>query len=399
MKNVQEIIDNRLCTGCGLCAALIPNVRMEVDSEGFLTPSGIKENINNDLNAKILSICPGINQINKNKDTSKENKIWGRIEVLKSGHSSDEEIRHKGSSGGVLTAIAIYLIESNMVTGVLQNTVSKNNPIENLPCLSKSKIEIISNAGSRYAPTSILQILPELLKSNEKLAIIGKPCDISAAHNFLVENPKYKSQVPYMFSFYCAGQPSYFATQKLLNQMGCNDEIDEFRYRGHGWPGDATAITKDGIKYTMSYNDSWGKILGKEIHFRCKICPDGVGYFADIVCADAWDTKDGYPDFKEKDGESLIIAKTSKGALLLEELINKGVIISKQLEIDKIKKIQPYQFNRRVVIGARILGFIFSKKYILNFKGFNLLKNSFSTNFRNLFSNFLGTYKRSSKKK
>src|SRR3712207_7050821 len=38
---------------------------------------------------------------------------------------------------------------------------------------------------------------------------------------------------------------------------------------------------------------------------RCKICPDGTGEFADIVCADAWYGKDGYPDFAEREGRSL----------------------------------------------------------------------------------------------
>lgn len=51
----------------------------------------------------------------------------------------------------------------------------------------------------------------------------------------------------------------------------------------------------------MSYNESWGNILGKYLQKRCKICPDGIGEFADIVCADAWHgDKSGYPNFEEK---------------------------------------------------------------------------------------------------
>jgi coenzyme F420 hydrogenase subunit beta len=37
----------------------------------------------------------------------------------------------------------------------------------------------------------------------------------------------------------------------------------------------------------MSYADSWGGILSRHVQFRCKICPDGTGGFADVVCADA----------------------------------------------------------------------------------------------------------------
>ena len=51
----------------------------------------------------------------------------------------------------------------------------------------------------------------------------------------------------------------------------------------------------------MSYAQSWGEILTKHVQFRCKVCPDGSGGFADVACADAWyGDERGYPSFEEE---------------------------------------------------------------------------------------------------
>src|SRR3546814_11296669 len=74
--------------------------------------------------------------------------------------------------------------------------------------------------------------------------------------------------------------------------------LARFRYRGNGWPGQARAETVDGQVAEMSYADSWGAHLSKEVQFRCKICPDAIGGVADVACPDAWHGEaEGYPSF------------------------------------------------------------------------------------------------------
>jgi len=77
----------------------------------------------------------------------------------------------------------------------------------------------------------------------------------------------------------------------------------------------------------MWYHDSWGKILSKEVQFRCKISPDAVGSAANILCADAWygDEK-GYPSFAEQAGRSLVMSQTARGDAFLRDAI--AVVVS-----------------------------------------------------------------------
>ena len=73
---------------------------------------------------------------------------------------------------------------------------------------------------------------------------------------------------------------------------------------------------KDGRVFDLTYDAAWysRNVPWKyDMQFRCKICPDGVGGAADVVCADAWECDEaGYPLFDERDGSSLILSRTEK---------------------------------------------------------------------------------------
>ena len=105
-----------------------------------------------------------------------------------------------------------------------------------------------------------------------------------------------------------------------------------FRYRGNGWPGQATATLRDGNTRSMSYHDSWGKILSHHVQHRCKVCADGTGTAADLVCADAWVSDErGYPVFEERDGVSLIVTRNAKGEATAMVLGKDGKVAQKIL--------------------------------------------------------------------
>jgi coenzyme F420 hydrogenase subunit beta len=104
----------------------------------------------------------------------------------------------------------------------------------------------------------------------------------------------------------------------------------------------------------MSYAESWGGFLSKEVQFRCKICTDGVGGHADIACADAWYGDDaGYPKFDEQDGRSLVMSRTSFGASFLEDATRAGAIELSPLAAAEIGRMQPSQARRKRLLLAR----------------------------------------------
>lgn len=351
---IADIVDNGLCTGCGGCVAALDrsDVRMEMETEGFLRPTKVELSA---AERKILkATCGGLTVEHAVPKDAGYHTLWGPLKRVATGYAIDEEVRYKGSSGGVLSALAIHLVESGAVDFVLSTAADPQDPIGTEAGTRRDRAAIISSAGSRYAPSTPLAELETHLRNDRPFVFVGKPCDIVSLRRMAKSDPRIDALIPYKLAFFCAGVPSREGSLAVLKQLGVNyDELAKFQYRGDGWPGLARAERHDGEQFTMDYNSSWGTILNKHLQFRCKICPDGTGEFADIACADAWYGKDGYPDFEERAGRSLIVARTQEGLDLLNQAIAAGAIKTESLPVDEIAKMQPYQVNRKSNALAR----------------------------------------------
>lgn len=394
MKKIKKIIQNNLCLGCGLCESLIKDCSLEFNDLGFHEPKFKKpiDVYKEDLD-KIELICPSLNVNISN--SSNNNLLWGNIESMHKGYSNNVEIRHKGSSGGVITELATSLLKSGSIDSVIQIGANKEMPIKNSFFINSKVKDVLHCAGSRYSPASLLSNIQDELKKNEKFLIIGKPCDISAVNNYLKLNSEFKEKIVCTISFFCAGTPSQNATYELANNLGVKDisSVVNFNYRGSGWPGEVQIETKEGYKNSCSYEDSWGKLLGRNLNKRCKLCPDGIGLEADIVCADAWESNNGYPDFDNKPGYSLVIARNDKGNKILQNLLERKRITLEDIDINLLNQIQPYQWHRIVYVisrlfGARLKGFRF------NFSGLNFSRKFFQGSLKGHLQNLLGILKR-----
>jgi coenzyme F420 hydrogenase subunit beta len=195
-----------------------------------------------------------------------------------------------------------------------------------------------------------------MLAESGRAAFVGKPCDVAALRALARRDPRIDRTFPYMVSFFCAGVPSLPGTRELLDRLEVSEaEVVTFRFRGDGWPGRATATLKDGRRFSMSYADSWGAILSRHVQFRCKICPDGTGGFADVVCADAWHCDErGYPLFEEADGVSLVISRTTRGEAVVRGALDAGRVALEPLNVDVIARMQPGQVKRKRLALARL---------------------------------------------
>jgi coenzyme F420 hydrogenase subunit beta len=190
--------------------------------------------------------------------------------------------------------------------------------------------------------------------------------------------------------------PSQTGAEAVLDRLGAPpDEVATFRYRGNGWPGSAVATLRDGGERAMSYHDSWGRVLSKHVQFRCKICPDGVGGLADIVCADAWECDaEGYPLFEEADGVSLVLARTEAGRALLEGAVAAGRLAVTPFPLEGVAAMQPGQRERKRALAARLAALALLMRPVPRYRGFRLLAAARQARLRTLARNFAGTARR-----
>lgn len=387
---ISKVKKYNLCLGCGLCEAINnQDCKMQLTDDGFYAPN-FKHPLNAKQNKNIRRICPGLSIHNYNANA---NSIWGGVTQVSNAWASDSVIRQTSSSGGVTSALAIYLLESHKVDAVLHVGVTEGNYLHNKLHISRSREEILLRNASRYAPAEVFNNIITILdeNANDTFAFIGKPCDIAGLQNLLHELPHYKDRIKYFLAIFCAGMPSYNASYKAISTFGRNATPISLRYRGDGWPGYFTVKYDDGSVDRMTYNESWGKILGRELGFRCKICPDGIGLLADISSGDSWNTSNGYPDFTEADGKNFCFIRSELGLQLFKGAEDAGYIRSEKLDMNEIKNMQQYQYDRRHYVGWRIAAVQLLTGGILNFKGLGFYRTALHANFIRAFKDMLGT--------
>lgn len=365
MNRLEKVLSSNMCTGCGICVSS-PN-EMRIDDKGFARPMN---QIFDDIS---FNACPGIGieQLNHNNYDSS----WGPVFSSQVGYSTDSLIRQNGSSGGVLTALLNMCLHEKLVDAVIQVGAAADNPVANETKIVTNQEELITNAGSRYAPSSPLSVIRQLIGDGKKYAIVGKPCDIAALRMVIRVNEQLSYQFPVLLSFMCAGVPSEHAADEIIKYFKLkHEDVREFRYRGDGWPGLTKAVTTNGVAKTMTYNESWGSILNRKLQARCKVCADGTGELSDITCADAWyESENGYPSFEEKGGRSLILTRTYQGERLLEKAIALGYIAGvEDFDLIALKKIQPYQYNRKSTLLVRLLVLKIWRINLPKYKNFSL---------------------------
>lgn len=387
MRDIKSVIDSDMCSGCGLCVDDPAN--MIFSEKGFLRPSHpIEDNVS-------LNCCPGLQVIQKNQ--LNKHSIWGPVSGSYTGYASDAETRQLGSSGGVLTGVMTFLLETGRVDAIVQIGVDDNDPLLNKTKIIESSEQLKRNAGSRYAPSAPLSIIRSLIGSDKTYAIVAKPCDISTLRAVVDMDSQYKEKFPYLLSFMCAGVPSINATDDVLSALNVDKhDVVNFRYRGDGWPGLTKAVDHKGQEFTMTYNESWGTILNQKLQSRCKICADGVGESADFVCADAWhESENGYPSFEEQKGRSLILLRTPVGNRIFEEAVSEGYIeIEGEYPLSQLIGIQPFQAKRKKTVLMRMLALKVFGVQLPRYRGFRLFKLAMTTSPVLLVRTFLGSFRR-----
>jgi coenzyme F420 hydrogenase subunit beta len=373
-RKIAAVLRRDSCSGCGFCALLDTGLAMTEDESGYLRPRRVSDGITAAGAGKTFSqACPGVRVSAKRDPASPRHPLFGSYLSVWRAWAGHPDIRTIASSGGALTALNVWLLETKRATQII-GAASAPDPRRSVAVTITTRAEAVSAAGSRYSPVSVLSD-PGVLAAGS--VVVCKPCEASALSAL---QPRSEEPSPLILSFFCAGTPSARATDTLLAELGVGPEtpLDELWYRGHGWPGEFTARAGSNI-VRAGYDESWGRSLGPTTQWRCKVCPDGVGESADIVAADYWEVDEqGYPSFLEGAGVSALIARTQRGLAVILEAEAAGVIHIEPISMDSLASAQPLQRDRRRFLAARLIGSRLAGRSVPTYRGFGLLRLSLS---------------------
>lgn len=378
------------CTGCGLCGS-VHSVKFKKDEKGFPFPI-LNDSIIDDF---CKMVCPvGGRAVNYFLN----GELWGESKAVFSGWSRNNNIRKKASSGGVITSLCIYLLKNNIVDGVIQTKADKDSPWMTETVVNYTEKDVLECAGSRYSISQPLLNIKNLIEDGKKYVFVGKPCDVSTLRLYLKEDSRMAEKIVLLLSFFCAGQPSENANLNLIKKLGCESPEDcvTLQYRGNGWPGYATVDTVYGKCFKMTYDDSWGKILGRDVRKCCRFCIDGIGEMADISCGDLWYLNENEtPDFEEHEGRNVIFARTDIGKSILKKMkVDDELFLEEYDSKNELKLVQKYQLERKAGMLSMIIAMKLFGKLYPDYHYTVLLKYSKFKSFKFKVKRFLGTCKR-----
>jgi coenzyme F420 hydrogenase subunit beta len=351
---VSDIVDSGLCIGCGLCRSIAPDsIEIRLMEDGTERPIEVSPPSESDLRL-INDVCPGL-RVTLKAPAAPVDTMWGPVLRLARGHATDPAVRFRSATGGVLTALGIYLLESGRVSRIVHVAPSTDDPILWQAQVSETRQDVLDGSGSRYGPAAPLTETMSLVADGAPVALIAKPCDAAAVRNLQERLDRARQVFEYLLVMACGGASRLTKHLDLLESLGVDRaEVVSLRHRGYGNPGPTSVTLRDGRSWQVPYREMWEDESRWDLQWRCKVCPDGMGEVADLVALDCW--PGGVPE-GEDTGFNGIIARTPVGADLLAAAIAEGVlyITDDGLEVDAtLQSWQPHQSRRKAAVRSRL---------------------------------------------
>lgn len=317
MKNVASTINEKRCMSCGVCSSICPVDAISMiyqKHEGFYRPA-IDETKCVSC-GKCMKVCPAEHQESSN--------LIGEYQELYLAHSTDANVRHWATSGGVINALVRYLLDKHFVQGVLMTGYSEESPIEAKPyILTRNSVSLLKqnprDFASRYVTVPVLSKLKEM-KHMKSVAVVGTPCQIIALKNLW---GGYSQCEFLLIGITCSGGISYKATAEYKQKQ--NKLTAKMFYRGDGWPGKNSLIS-DNSCLDYAHNGSLFERMFSSQVFKnpgCRNCKDHFAEQADISFCDFWNEDERK---SEHEGNSCVIVRSVKAHEIFYQMQQDGYV-------------------------------------------------------------------------
>jgi coenzyme F420 hydrogenase subunit beta len=355
---IDELVQSGLCIGCGLCESVAGRERLELvtTADGRERPV-VRGALDKSTLRAINSVCPGTRIAGADPRAVAAGAVidplWGPLATVVRAYATDPVVRYRAASGGVLSALAQFLLASGRVELVVHVSASSQAPMRSVRHLSFDRIEVLEASGSRYGPAAPLRDFHSVLDRGCPFALVGKPCDVGAVRNLALIDARVGQMMRYALSMICGGASELGKSEDVLERFGvAEDELALFRYRGHGNPGPTRIETRDGRSHELTYAQMWEDEATWRLQSRCKICPDAIGEAADLVAGDTW--PDGTPN-GDDEGFNSVLVRTAAGAELFDAAVQAGAItVSEPLAARQLDWFNPHQVAKKRAVGVRV---------------------------------------------
>lgn len=334
----QQVVEPGYCAHCGLCAGLNPDlVRMEETSRGPLPVLGREPSEAEAGGLRLArACCPGrgvpFPEVFEFLDRRVASPLLGPYVRLYTGYASDESVRRRAASGGILSSTLIHMLETGEIGGAVVLQQGRLEPERATPFIATSRDEILAAAQSVYAVTPMLDILPEMERFPGRLAFVGLPEQVAALRMLEAAGHPVARKLALLAGPYAGTNMYHGAVRAFLRARGVSPSmpIRAIEWRAGEWPGYLQVETADGrvFKAAKFY---YNYLIPFFISRNCLQTPDFANETADLSVGDAWS-----PALERSGGgHSIIVTRSVFADELIQTMARSGKISLREIHLDE----------------------------------------------------------------
>ncbi len=327
-KKADGKISESYCLHCGFC---FPGCKRLIEGKGA---SECKNCL------MCYSVCP---RLHPSTESQRIEKLpFGRYIKILSVKCVEKQKNVQNS--GVVTLLVKYLLNEGWAEAALLTGRRKDWTPE--PFWAKRPEDAEKASGSKYSISPASSYLRQGFNRFDRFAIVGLPCQVAAVHNFqrLKKNVSTKEREIFTIGLFCMNSFIHEGFRSIIeSEMKIPmEKVKKIEIRKGKVQVFSSASQKAVVgRLKMFENVIWPV---------CVACTDFTALLADISIGSVG----------TEDNENTVIVRTDKANQLINELIKKGLIETRELqdlaEIKKIVKINHQRRDKLNINQKKLLG-------------------------------------------
>jgi coenzyme F420 hydrogenase subunit beta len=313
LRSLSKIIDEGLCHRCGSCVGICPTEVLSLNDDAYPTVQKLSACTDCDL---CVRVCPG-------------------------DEFNFEEFREKSTSGGLVTALILHLMESGQADGAVVIASDDNDLWKGKPVIARTREEVFAATKSKYAISPTNSVFSEILEVPGRYVLVGLPCQIHGYLKAAQLDARLKERVVMTIGLFCHAAIEHEAFRVIWDSLGeKGDDAVRFISRLGKHPGSPHIELSDGSLYPVyfghknGYQPSSMEVINILYRLytpqRCLTCFDALADYADISVGDPWmvPPEDDIDFYK---GWSFGLLRTERAEIAVRDMIDGEKILSKDL--------------------------------------------------------------------
>jgi coenzyme F420 hydrogenase subunit beta len=375
LRSLAKIIDGGLCHRCGSCVGICPTKVLGLDQEDYPAVHNLSACTDCDLCVKV---CPGDEfdikeayqkQFNTECDVT---NTHGEFQEAFISYATDPDIRERSTSGGLVTAILLNMMELGKIDGAVVIVSDKDEIWRGKPIVARSREEILDAMKSKYAISPTNSVFGEIREIPGRYALVGLPCQIHGFVKAAELDQRLKERVVLTIGLYCHAAIEHDALKIIWKSLG--DKVQgatKYISRVGKHPGTPHLEYADGSLYPVYFGEKKGyrpssmEVINIVYRLytpaRCLTCFDASAEFADIAVGDPWmaPPHEGVDFYK---GWSFGLVRTARGkeacedALKHQRIVNEPITRKEALACNKMMSTEKRWRAFRVIETLRRQG-------------------------------------------